>query len=182
MFFGRSEKQDGRPALWLAETFSTSPLKSLNRIQRNLAGIKISTSSTKFVFFSMLIGKNKMAIPASEWLIKFRFLLWNRWTEFKETWPESRYRCPLPSFCFSDQSKNTIAARPPINWDIIDFFSCPLHSFQRLPWAWVARKLKPHWIRKDEVEKAMTEYHIVTKTCTEGKQCKTKSHLRAVFS
>ena len=48
---GRSEKQDGRPGLWLAETFSTSPLKPLNGIKRNLTGSKISTSSTKFVFF-----------------------------------------------------------------------------------------------------------------------------------
>ena len=38
-FSGRSEKQDGRPGLWLAETFSTSPLKPLNGIQRNLTGI-----------------------------------------------------------------------------------------------------------------------------------------------
>ena len=49
-FSGRSEKQDGRPSLWLAETFSTSPLKPLNGIQRNLTGSKISMSSTKFVF------------------------------------------------------------------------------------------------------------------------------------
>ena len=33
------------------ETFSTSPLKPLNGIQRNLIGSKITTSSTKFVFF-----------------------------------------------------------------------------------------------------------------------------------
>ena len=32
-------------------TFSTSPLKPLNRIQRNLTGSKISTPSLKFVFF-----------------------------------------------------------------------------------------------------------------------------------
>ena len=57
-FSGRSEKQDGRPGLWLAETFSTSPLKPLNRIQRNLTGSKISMSSTKFVFFG-LIGKTR---------------------------------------------------------------------------------------------------------------------------
>ena len=49
-FSGRSEKQDGRPGLWLGETFSTSPLKPLNGIQRNLTGSKISMSSTKFVF------------------------------------------------------------------------------------------------------------------------------------
>ena len=54
-FSDRSEKQDGRPGLWLAETFSTSPLKPLNRIQRNLTGSKISTSSTKFVFFGPIV-------------------------------------------------------------------------------------------------------------------------------
>ena len=57
-FSGRSEKQDGRPGLWLAETFSTSSLKLLNRIQRNLTGSKISTPYTKFVFFGM-IGKTR---------------------------------------------------------------------------------------------------------------------------
>ena len=56
-FSGRSEKQDGRPGLWLAEIFSTSPLK-LNGIQRNLTGSKISTSSTKFVIFGP-IGKTR---------------------------------------------------------------------------------------------------------------------------
>ena len=50
-FSSRSKKQDGRPGLWLAETFSTSSLKPLNRIQRNLTGNKISMPSTKFVFF-----------------------------------------------------------------------------------------------------------------------------------
>ena len=45
-FSGRSEKQDGRPSLWLAETFSTSPPKLLNGIQGNLTGSKISRSST----------------------------------------------------------------------------------------------------------------------------------------
>ena len=57
-FLSRSEKQDGCPGLWLAETFSTSPLKPLNGIQRNLTGSKISTSSTKFVFFGS-IGKTR---------------------------------------------------------------------------------------------------------------------------
>ena len=57
-FSSRSEKQDGHPGLWLAETFSTSALKLLNKIQRNLTGRRISTSSTKFVFFRP-IGKTK---------------------------------------------------------------------------------------------------------------------------
>ena len=147
-FSGRSEKQDGRPGLWLAETFLTSPLKPLNGIQRNLTGTKISTSSTKFVFFGPigktrwppwpLIGwdifdfssetaernstkldrkqdlnvlyqvcvfradrKNKMAALVSDWLRNFRLLLWNRWTEFNETWQEARSQRLLPSLCFS---------------------------------------------------------------------------------
>ena len=50
-FSDRSDQQDGRSGLWLAETFPTSPLKLLNEIQRNLTGSKITTSSTKCVFF-----------------------------------------------------------------------------------------------------------------------------------
>ena len=66
-FLGRSEKQDGRPGLWLAETFWTSPLKPLNGIQQNLTGIKISTSSTKFVFFGP-IGKTRWPLwPLIGW-------------------------------------------------------------------------------------------------------------------
>ena len=57
-FLAWSEKQDGRPGLWLAETFSTSPLKPLNRIQRHLTGSKISMSSTKFVFFGPIRKTN----------------------------------------------------------------------------------------------------------------------------
>ena len=170
-FSGRSEKQDGRPGLWLAETFSTSPLKLLNGIQRNLTGSKISTSSTKFVFFGPiwktrwppwpLIGwdifdfssetaernstkldrkqdlnvlyqvcvfradrKNKMASLASDWLRHFRLLLWNRWTEFKETWQEARSQCPLPSLCFFGPiGKTRWPPWPLIGWDIFDFSS-----------------------------------------------------------
>ena len=59
-FSGRSVKQDGRPGLWLAETFSTSSQKPLKRIRRNLTGteISISTSFTKSVFFGP-IGKTR---------------------------------------------------------------------------------------------------------------------------
>ena len=103
-FSGRSEKQDGCPGLWLAETFPTSPLTSLNRIQGNLTGSKISTPSTKFVFFGP-IGKNKMAALASDWPSYFRLLLWHRWTEFNETWQEARSQSPLPSLCFSGRSE-----------------------------------------------------------------------------
>ena len=132
----------------------TIPLKPLNGIQRNFKGSKISTSSTKFVYFS-LIGKNKiaamvfigwdifyfssetaernstkldrkqdlnvlyqvcvfradwinkMATPASDWPRHFQLLLWNRWTEFKETWQEARSQCPLPSLGFSVDRKGS---------------------------------------------------------------------------
>ena len=84
-FSGQSEKQDCRPGLWLAEIFSTSPLKLLNGIQWNLTGSKISTSSTKFVF-SEPIGKTRwppwpligwdifdaLANPSKRWHIVLR--------------------------------------------------------------------------------------------------------------
>ena len=67
-FSGRSEKEDGRPGLWLAETFSTF-LKPLNGIQRNLTGNNISTSSNKFMFFG-LIGKTRWPpCPLIGWVI-----------------------------------------------------------------------------------------------------------------
>ena len=66
-FSGRSEKQDGRPGLWLAETFLTSPLKLLNGIQQNLAGSKISTSSTKCVFFGPIGITRWPPLPLIGW-------------------------------------------------------------------------------------------------------------------
>ena len=69
MFFGPIGKQDGRPGLWLAETFSTSPLKPLNWIQQNYIGSKISTSSTKFVFFGPIGKKRWLPWPLIGWEI-----------------------------------------------------------------------------------------------------------------
>ena len=54
--------------------------------------------------------------------LTFRFLLWNCWTEFNETWQEARSQRPLPGLCFSDRSEKT--RWPPwllIGWDIFDF-------------------------------------------------------------
>ena len=116
------KKQDGRPGLWLAETFPTSPLKPLKRIQRNLTGSKISTSSTKFVFFES-IGKNNMAALASDLLKNFRLLLWNRWREFNETRQEGKSQCPLPSLYFWADPKNKMAALAP---DWLRHFRCLL--------------------------------------------------------
>ena len=122
-FSGRSEKQDGRPGFWLAETFLTSSLKPLNGIQRNLTGSKISTSSTKFVFFSGGSEK-KMATLASDWLRHFRLLLWNLGTEFNKTWQEARSQHPLPILCFSGRSKKQ-DGRPGL-WLAETFLTSPL--------------------------------------------------------
>ena len=116
-FSGRSENKMAA----LAETFSTSSLKLLNGIQRNLTGSKISMTSTKFVFFGP-IGK-KMAALVSDWLRHFRLLLWNRWTEFNETWHEAR-SCPLPSLCFSGRSEKQ-DCRPRL-WLAETFLTSPL--------------------------------------------------------
>ena len=52
VFFGLMGNKRWPPGLWLADTFSTSPLKPLNGIQLYLTGRKISMSSTKFVFWA----------------------------------------------------------------------------------------------------------------------------------
>ena len=74
-FPGRSEILEGRPGLWLFETFSTFPLQPLNGIRRNLTGSKIARPFTKFVFF-MPIGNPRWP----QWLLTgwhFQLLLCN---------------------------------------------------------------------------------------------------------
>ena len=56
------------------------------------------------VFIFWADRKNKMAALASDWLRHFRLLLWNRWTEFSETWQEASSQCLLPRLCFSGKS------------------------------------------------------------------------------
>ena len=55
MFLGAIGKTRWPLVLLLAETLWTSSQKRLNQIQRNLTGSKISTSSTKFVFFRPIV-------------------------------------------------------------------------------------------------------------------------------
>ena len=121
-FFSRSEKQDGRPGLWLAETFSTSPLKPLNGIQRNLTGSKISTPSTKFVFFGP-IGKTRWPPwPLIGWDI-FDFSVETA-EQNSTNLDRNQDLNALYKVCvFRDDRKNKMAAWPLIGWDIFDFFS-----------------------------------------------------------
>ena len=67
VFRADRKNKDGRLGLWLAETFSTSPLKLLNGIQRNLTGSKISTSSTKIVFFGPIGKTRRPPWPLNRW-------------------------------------------------------------------------------------------------------------------
>ena len=113
-FSGRSQKQDGRPCLWLAETLLTSFRKLLKGIQRNLTGSKISKSSTRFVFL-VPIGKTK----CPPWpLIGWDIFDFSSETEFKETWQEARSQPRLPGFFFSGSfGKIRCLPRPLIGWD-----------------------------------------------------------------
>ena len=102
-FSGCSEKQDGCLGLWLAETFSSSPLKPLNGIQQNLTGSKISTFSTTFVIFGPI---GKLRWPP------WPLIGWNIFYFSSET--AERYSTKLdrkqdlnvlPSLCFSGRSE-----------------------------------------------------------------------------
>ena len=67
--------------------------------------------------------KNNMAAMSSDWLRHFQ-LLWNRLTEFHETWQEARSQCSLPKLCCLGRSKKR--RWPPqslIDWCIFDFSS-----------------------------------------------------------
>ena len=122
-FSGRSEKQDGPPGLWLAETVSTSPLKPPNRIQRNLTWSKISTSSSKCVFFRADL-KNKMA---ARWPLIGRdiFDFCSESAEWNSTKLDRKQDLNvLQQVClFGSIRKTWWRTRPLIRWDIFNFSS-----------------------------------------------------------
>ena len=130
-FSGRSEKQDGRPGLWLAETFSTFFSETAER-----NSTKLDRKQDLNVFYQVCVfradRKNKMAALASDSLRHFRLLLWNRLMEFNETWQEARSQRLLLSLCFSGRSEKQ-DGRPGL-W-LAETFSTsplkPLNGFQR---------------------------------------------------
>ena len=79
------------------------------------------------------LQNNQECLPtglASDWLRHFG-ILWNRLTEFNETWQEARSQHPLPSFCFSGRSEKQ-DDRPDL-W-LVETFSTslkPLNGIQR---------------------------------------------------
>ena len=123
VFFGADrKKQDGHPCLWLAETFSTSPLKPLNGIWQNLTGIMISTSSTKFVFFGP-IGKTRWP--------PWSLIGWDIFDFSSETAEQNSTKLDrkkdfnvLYQVCvFRADRKTRWPPWPLIGWDIFDFSS-----------------------------------------------------------
>ena len=121
-FSSRSKKQDGRPGLWLAEIFSTSSLKPLNRIQWNLTGSKISTSSTKFVFFGP-IGKTngRPGLWLAEIFSTFSLKPLNR---IQWNLTGSKISTSSTKFVFFVRiGKTRWPPWPLIGWDIFDFSS-----------------------------------------------------------
>ena len=120
-FSGQSEKQDGRPGLWLAGIITTSSLKPLNRIQQNLEGSKISTSSTRFVFFGP-IGKTRWP-PWSliGWdIFYFPVKLLNR---IQQNLNGSKISTSSTSMFFRLIENTRRPPWPLIGWNISDFFS-----------------------------------------------------------
>ena len=122
-FSGRSVKQDGRPDLWLAETFSNSPLKPLNRIQRNLTGRKISTSSTKFVFFRT-IGKKQDGRPGLRLAETFSTSSLKPLNGIQQNLTGSKIlMSSTKCVFFGPIGKTRWPPWPPIGWDIFEFSS-----------------------------------------------------------
>ena len=64
-----------------------------------------------------------MASLVSDWPRNCQ-LLWNPWTEFKETWQEARSQRHLPRLCFTPGLENKMAA-PASDWPR-DFSASPL--------------------------------------------------------
>ena len=121
-FSGRSEKQDGRPGLWLAETFSTSPLKPLNGVQRKLDRKQDLNVLYQFVFSGR---SEKQDGRPGLWLAEtFLTSPLNRWMEFNETWQKSKISTSSTRFVFLGLIKKTRwPTWPLIDWDIFDFSS-----------------------------------------------------------
>ena len=121
-FLCRSEKQNGHPGVWLAETFSTSPLKPLNGIQRNLTGSKISMSSTKFVFFGPIWKTRWPPWPLIGWDI-FDFSSETAGRNSTKLDRKQDVNVLYQVCVFQADRKIKMTAWPLIDWDIFDFSS-----------------------------------------------------------
>ena len=152
-FSGRSEKRDGCPGLWFADTLLPSPLKPLNRIQRNLTGSRISMSSPMFVFFG-LIGKTRwLPWPLICWYI---IAFSSETTSQNSKKLETRSQRPLPSLCLSDWFEKQDGC--PSLWFDETLLTCPLKPLSGIQWKFTGSKIS-------------TSYTNLTKFLTSWDEC-----------
>ena len=121
-YWDRSQKQDGHPGRWFAETFSTSSLKSLNGIQRNLTGSKLLTSSTTFVFFGLIWKTRLPPWPLIDWGI-FYFSDEATERDSKKLDRKQDLKVLYQVCVFGLIGKTRWPPKVLIGWDIFDFFS-----------------------------------------------------------
>ena len=69
VFRANLKNQDGRPGLLSVETFSTSPLKPLNEIHRNVTGIKISSPLLSLYFSGPSKKTRRQRLHLIDWYI-----------------------------------------------------------------------------------------------------------------
>ena len=105
----------------LTFTFSTSPLKRLNGIQQSLTGSKISTSSTKFVFF----GRSKQDGRPGLWLAEtFSTFLLKQLNRIQWNLTRNQVSTSSTNYVFFRPIGITRwPSWPLIGWDIFDFSS-----------------------------------------------------------
>ena len=87
VFLGRSENQDGRPGLWLAESFRLL-WNSWMEFNKNWQEARTQCPLGNFCFSGLL--ETKVAALAYDMLRPFRFLFCNHRTGFDETWQKAR--------------------------------------------------------------------------------------------
>ena len=80
---------------WLIQ-YLLLPLQFLYGFRRNLTGSKDSMSSTKFVYFRVVL-QQKMAALASDYLTYVQPLSCNHCMDCDENLQEARFQCPLPN-------------------------------------------------------------------------------------
>ena len=97
-----SEIQDGRPGLWLAETFFDFFSATAEWIDETWQ--EASPHALYQVCVFRADRKSKMATLASDWLKHFSSFH-NLWMDFDETWQEASPQRPLSSLCFSCRSE-----------------------------------------------------------------------------
>ena len=130
-FSGQSEKQDGHSGLWLAEAFSTSPLKPLNRIQWKLDRKQDLNVHYQFCVFRADWKTRWPPLPLIGWNI---FDFSSETAERNSTKLDRKQDLNvLCQVCvFGADRKNKMAAPFLIGWDIFEFSSETTVSEQNL--------------------------------------------------